>query len=244
MPKSADEISPWKLQHIIEEKEWGDSNSTVADFHNHDAAAGLMSGRATGSYAYDALILKKPDLHYHAVGKIKVMESIISLLCEGRTLDLLQTHFLQTGTFEHDSSIHWYLDQLEANRGVLEFKKSINHILDIPAFWPVNVSNRKVINIDEKSKSLTVVRSSKEEDYVVFINIASFMQFDFKIPVPKKGKYELILNSDMQKFAGSGRTNFNNVFNSEQVNQFEYFNYGLNITTVPPYAIFIWKKIT
>jgi 1,4-alpha-glucan branching enzyme len=161
MLEKIDEISTWKFKHIIDEKEWGKSNSTICDFHNHDAAAGLMHGRATGSYAYDAMTQDNSN-HFHAVGKIKVMEGIISFLGEGRTLDLLQTFLLQTGTFEHDSSIHWFLTFNESNRNLLSYKKEVNFILDNEAFWPLNVKNRKFLNVDEKNKVLVVKRSGKD----------------------------------------------------------------------------------
>ena len=123
MPKSVEDISIWKFRHIIDEMEWGNSNSTIADFHNHDAAAGLMENRCTGSYAYDAMTVTSSANHIHAVGKIKTMEAYISFFCEGRTLDLLQTFLLQTGTFEHDSSIQWFLSFNEASKNLLNFKK-------------------------------------------------------------------------------------------------------------------------
>jgi 1,4-alpha-glucan branching enzyme len=243
MPKAATEISPWKIRDIIAEKEWGQCNSEVADFHNHDAAAGLMAGRATGSYAYDALILQKPELHHHAIGKIKVMEALISFGMEGRTLDMLQTHLLQTGTFEHDSTIHWYLEMIEANKAVLNFKQKVNAIMDLPAFWPINVEKRAYANVDESPKSLVIHRADEDDNQIViYVNMASHMLFDYVIPVNVAGTYAPLLNSDELRFAGEGRTFIPPIIESEEVSLFAHFSQGLRIETIAPYQVLVFIK--
>jgi 1,4-alpha-glucan branching enzyme len=123
MFKAAEDISVWKIKEIDDEQRWGKSNSTIADFHNHDAAAGLMEQRCTGAFAYESMMQLSTANHIHAIGKIKVMEAIISFFCEGRTLDLLQTFLLQPGSFEHDSSIRWDLSYNQLNKNLVNFKK-------------------------------------------------------------------------------------------------------------------------
>ncbi|MFQ5492984.1 MAG: alpha-amylase family glycosyl hydrolase [Candidatus Dojkabacteria bacterium] len=244
MPMSSDEVSIWKFKDIAEEKEWGKSNSTVADFHNHDAAAGLMTGRATGSYAYDALLLDNPELHFHAIGKIKVMEALISYGAEGRTLDLLQTFLLQTGTFEHDSTIHWFLEQTEAIRGMLNFKRCINETMEDEAFWPVNTDKRQYINLDEASKTLVIKRSADPKDkhgFLIVINISSILTTDFTVPTVVQTEHKLILNSDSFEYSGSGRTHYQETFTPEKTCLFKYFKYGIPIEVIAPYAVLVFK---
>ncbi|KXK26879.1 MAG: 1,4-alpha-glucan branching enzyme GlgB [candidate division WS6 bacterium OLB20] len=245
MPYSGDKISPWTYKHIIDEKEWGESNSTVADFHNHDAAAGLMPMRATGSYAYDALILKNPELHTHAIGKIKAMEALISFVCEGRTLDLLQTFLLQTESFEHDSSIHWYRDATDAVQGMLAFKSAVNSLLDDPAFWPVSIGERRVINVDEVTKTLTVVRSTQKDSgrhgYLVIIHLTSSMLTDLIVPAPVSGEYEVVFDSDRFTYSGTGRTALPAAISSEKTSLFELFPEGVRLPSVGPYHVLVLK---
>lgn len=204
MPKAVEEISVWRFEHIREEKEWGRSNSTIADFHNHDAAAGLMAERATGSYAYDALILKKPELHFHAVGKIKIMEAIIAFGCEGRTLNLLQSFLLQLGTFEHDSSIHWGLLQHEENKSVVAYKKQVNSIMQHhPACWPENSLYRQYVNVDEQSKVLVIKRVDKtqgtQEQIYIVINLSSKPFGEYAVGIEKPYSGEVLLSTGREK---------------------------------------------
>lgn len=248
MPKSVEETSVWRFEHIRDEKEWGRSNSTIADFHNHDAAAGLMHGRATGSYAYDALILKNPDLAFHAIGKIKVMEAIIAFGCEGRFLDLLQTFLLQMGTFEHDSSIQW--DLLKNNpdsKKVISYKQRINHIVQHPAFFPENTIYRKYVNVDENSKVLVIKREDKtnktKDVFYIVINLSNNELHNYAIGVEKRGKYSLIFDSDIEEYRGTCKFSQQpEIFSSQKSSNFALFTQEINFSRIGPYQVLIVKK--
>ena len=246
MPKAIEDVSIWRFEHIRKEKEWGLSNSTIADFHNHDAAAGLMAERATGSYAYDALILKRPELTHHAIGKIKIMETIISCGCEGRTLDLLQTFLLQTGSFEHDSSIHWNLLNKIPNKKVVAYKKAINNLLEDPAFWPENTLYREYTNVDEQNKVLVIKREDKTRErkntYYCIINLSNNHLQNYAIGVHKKGTYTLVLDSDVNDYAGTQSANIQQETNSQESNHFKHFSQEIVFPTIGPYHCIIIKK--
>ncbi len=242
MFKAADEISIWKIKHIMEEKEWGKSNSTVADFHNHDAAAGLMEMRCTGAYAYECLKPKTIEGHIHAIGKIKVMESIISFCCEGRTLDLLQTFLLQRGTFEHDSTIWWHLTYNQANKNMLEFKRKVNLILDNEEFFPINTKYREFLNVDDKNKILVVQRKSKNYTSLIVINLASWELHNYKVGVKDGGNYKTIFNSDNIEYSGLGVSTLKQEYESKKSNNFEVLDQEIEIEKIGPYQTIVLRK--
>lgn len=242
MLKSVDKVSPWKFRDITEEKEWGQSNSTIADFHNHDAAAGLIEMRCTGSYAYDAMTVKQPHNHVHAVGKIKVMEAIISFGCEGRTLDLIQTFLLQTGTFEHDSSIQWYKTFTPISNAMVDYKKRVNEIMDDPAFWPLNTKHRKYLNVDDKNKILVIERKSKESKYVIVINLSSWTHHNYKVGVSSKRDFAVELNSDLFDYGGYGMISYPETLKNNPSNSFELLDREVELSIVPPYGVVVLKE--
>jgi len=246
MPKSSEQISVWRFEQIREEKEWGRSNSTIADFHNHDAAAGLMAERATGSYAYDALILKRHDLWFHAVGKIKMMEAIIAFGCEGRILDLLQTFLLQEGTFEHDSSINWGMLKNDVrSQKIASYKQHINNIAEHPAFWPENTLYRKYLNVDEKNKILVIKREDKttnsREEFYILINLSTNETYDYAFGIEEVGEYELIFNSDDEAYMGTNKAKLPHELTAKRSQQFALFKEEINIPVVTPYHVLVFK---
>lgn len=238
MFKSAHEITVWKFKHINDEKEWGKSNSTVADFHNHDAAAGLMPMRCTGSYAIDALSKLCP--YFHAIGKIKVMESLISFITEGRTLDLLQTFLLQKGTFEHESAIDWSL--LNSN-SLLEYKKDVNKIMDNEAFWVVNTKYRHYLNLDDSNKIIVLERASEAEKYIIIINLGAQNLHNYKIGLRDIENFKLVFNSDKKIYLGEGYDNYPETFENRKSNNFELLDREIEINLIKPYQTIILKKI-
>ncbi|MGM5481016.1 MAG: alpha-amylase family glycosyl hydrolase [Nanobdellota archaeon] len=241
MPKPIEEISTWTFERIKEEKEWGRSNSTIADFHNHDAAAGLMEMRATGSYAYDALILKRPEVKPHAMGKIRVMEAIIAFGCEGRILDLPQTFLLQTGTFEHDSSIHWHLlHEYPDSKKTTLYKKAINELISSqPAFWPENTLYREYINVDEQNKILVIRREDKTQgskrSWYCVINLSNREHFKYRVGVDYKGKYDVGFDSSRESPVSINKP-FGTLY-SQQSTNFELFSKEIVFNQISPYQI-------
>lgn len=241
MPKDIKKVSLWRFRDITEEKEWGQSNSTVADFHNHDAAAGLMENRCTGSYAYDAMTYNQPQNHLHALGKIKVMEAIISFMCEGRTLDLVQTFLLQKGTFEHDSSIHWPLTFNQASRNLLAYKARINRIMEDEAFWPKNTKNRQFLNVDDKNKILVIERSA-DSRFVILINLSAWTHFKYKVGVKGKEDYKVILNSDLFDYSGQGLISYPETLKNKPSKNFEVLDRELELGMIAPYGVIVLQS--
>ncbi len=243
MFKAMDEVSVWKFKHINDEMEWGKSNSTIADFHNHDAAAGLMVNRCTGAYAYDCMMEGSSANHIHAVGKIKVMEAAISFFCEGRTLDLLQTFLLQPGTFEHDSSVWWHLTFNEANNNLVNFKSKVNHIMDNPAFWPENVNNREFLNLDDVNKVVVMKRESDNSKYIIVINFSAFKYLKYKVGVKGQKDYEVVLNSDEFKYSGMGMASYPPKLKNNPSTNFEVLDREVELQVLAPYGVVVLKEI-
>ena len=246
MPKSADDLSVKKLEDISREKVEGESNSTIADFHNHDAAAGLMAGRATGSYAYDALILGDEKLHFHAIGKIKIMSAFISFFTEGRTLDLLQSFLLQKGSFEHNSSIDWglFFETNYKSKTLINFKKEINKLMDRPAFWPENTLFRECVFVDDSRKILVVKREDRtqntKEKYYVLINFSSKTSPSIKFPVTS-GDYEVVFDDFTQQTNKTPNSEYlSRIFTSKKDSSGEWD--FLELPKVNPYNIIVLKK--
>ncbi|MFA6088425.1 MAG: alpha-amylase family glycosyl hydrolase [Candidatus Woesearchaeota archaeon] len=254
MLKTAKEITIWRFKHISEEKEWGKSNSCIADFHNHDAAAGLMHGRATGAYAYVCMTLKNPSLHKFAAGKIKIMDALICFYMEGRNLDLMQSFLLQQGTFEHDTGITWgaVFENNDVKR-MQNFKKDINKVMDERAFWPINNHTRKYINVDDNCKVLAITRyddsvsndnsdgNKSGDKYIVVTNLSDYEHSAYCLGVEDEGEYVCVFNSDELKYGGTCTTRYYSPLKTRPTNKFEFFSKELDLGTIAPYEVLVLK---
>ncbi len=247
MFKDVNDISIWKIKYIDEEQRWGKSNSTIADFHNHDAAAGLMENRCTGAFAYNTMMNLSPSNHIHAIGKIKVMEAIISFFCEGRTLDLIQTFLLQAGTFEHDSSIRWDLTFNQLNKNLLNYKKKVNEIMDNPPFWPLFAENRSFLNVDNKNKIIVMEKFANWKNefskYIIIINLSSSKFLEYKVGLKDENEYEVIFNSDLFEYAGFGMVSYTKILKNYPSNNFELLNREIVLDVLAPYGIIVLKRV-
>ncbi|MCK4996867.1 alpha amylase C-terminal domain-containing protein [Candidatus Pacearchaeota archaeon] len=243
MFNASENISVWKFRNIVEEKVWGKSNSTIADFHNHDAAAGLMENRCTGAYAYNCMMEGGESNHIHGVGKIKVMEALISLAGEGRTLDLLQTFLLQPGTFEHNSSIEWFQSFNEISRALVDYKKDINLLMDDSAFWPKNVKHRNFLSVDDKNKVLVIERKGDDSKYIIVINTSSWKHYDYSVGIKDGEEYITVFNSDKLKYAGFGLASYPDKLKVNSSNNFELLDKEIVLPILPPYGVIVFKKV-
>lgn len=242
MFKGGEEISVWRFKDIFDDKVNSGSNSTVSDFHNHDAAAGLMNDRCTGAFALNCLGSAGVDF-FHSLGKVKVMEGIVSFLGEGRTLDLVQTFLMQPGTFEHNSSVEWFLTMNRESRALLNYKRDVNLLMDDEAFWPRNVCRRKFLNVDDKNKVLVVQRSGRESDYLVVVNVSSSVVENYSVGVFGGKKYEVVFNSDKLEYLGTGIFDGSKGLDVCSSDNFEFFDREVVLDVLPPYGVIVLKGV-
>ncbi len=169
----------------------------------------------------------------------KVMEAIIAFACEGRILDLLQTFLLQTGTFEHDSSIHWELLKNKESREVIAYKKNINHLLMHPAFWPENTLYRKFINIDDTNKIFIIQRVDRTqktgEGFIICINLSSNVYYNYALGVPSQITYTTCFSTS---------STMDHTYIASESNRFASLRHEIIIKEIQPYHIFVlqYKK--
>jgi hypothetical protein len=115
--------------------------------------------------------------------------------------------------------------------------------MDNPAFWPINTKNRNFLNLDEKNKILVIERSSDDSNYLIVINLSSWVLHNYKIGVKSKKDYELMLNSDLYKYAGFGLSSLPNILKNNPSKNFEVLDRELELSKIGPYQVIVLKRI-
>jgi 1,4-alpha-glucan branching enzyme len=131
----------------------------------------------------------------------------------GKKLLFMGGEFGQWDEWDHDRSLDWHLLDQPAHRGVRRWVRDLNtfyrgepafHQLDCdPAGFEwvdANDSEQSVLSFYRKGKS--------PDDTLVFVfNFTPVPRQNYRVGVPRGGRWEEILNSDAPMYGGSGQGN-------------------------------------
>ena len=127
----------------------------------------------------------------------------------GKKLNFMGNEIGQAVEWNHDSSINWHLLEYKKHQGIQNLYRDLNHAYQkYPALYELDHNKEGFEWIDHGNADqsiLSVLRKStndKQKIYVL-INFTPIAYKKFKLGVQDKGAYQLILNSDDNKYWGS-----------------------------------------
>ena len=128
----------------------------------------------------------------------------------GKKLLFMGQDFGQEREWSEERELDWFLLGEEQNRGMHEYVKELLKIYrKYPAMYSIDNDwgGFEWLNADDAERS-TYSFFRKDEtgkNNVLFVlNMTPMMRKNFKVGVPKKKKYKLLLNSDEKRFGGNG----------------------------------------
>ena len=162
----------------------------------------------------------------------------------GKKLLFMGQEFAQEREWSEARELDWFLlaDPLHA-----KMKDYVAELLEIyrkySALWELDNSYEgfKWINADDTQKSLySYVRmnSTGKENLAIVINFTPVERSDYRLGVPKKGKYSLVLNSDEERFGGTGVQIPKSV--TAQATPWDNQKYSIGFT-LPAFGVVIYK---
>ncbi|MFH1248771.1 MAG: 1,4-alpha-glucan branching protein GlgB [archaeon] len=168
----------------------------------------------------------------------------------GKKLLFQGTELGQWEEWNHDESLPWHLLEHKNHKGMQNLVKDLNSILkNTPALHEVDCdyweNDRMIrgfewINCNDADFSIiSFYRQNKNEDNkIIFVgNYTPVIREKYPINVPERGVYQEILNTDEERYWGSGVKNSKELFSKEGV-------YGPYLEiTAPPLAGLYLKKI-
>lgn len=113
--------------------------------------------------------------------------------------------------WRYDDQLEWQLLENEKHKKLHNYIKTLNHFyLENKALWEIEQSWDGFRWINESDNENSVIsymrRGKKKNDFVIVV--ANFTPVDrpiYKIGVPSKGEYEVVLHSNASKYGGSRR---------------------------------------
>jgi len=128
----------------------------------------------------------------------------------GKKLLFMGQEFAQLQEWSEARELDWYLLENPDHQHVQNWMKSLLHIYQKnPAMYELDHSweGFEWINADDADRSIfSFVRKSKDgKNNLLFVcNFTPMERADYRVGVPKKKSYKLILDSDAAEFGGSG----------------------------------------
>ena len=127
----------------------------------------------------------------------------------GKKLTFMGTEFAQFIEWKYDSGLDWLLLDYEKHRKTQEYFKELNKIYrKYPAFWEIDYGWEGFswcVSDDNDNSVIAFRRIDKKGDEIVCVcNFTPVGRENYCFGVEKDGYYEVILNSDDERFGGKG----------------------------------------
>ncbi len=128
----------------------------------------------------------------------------------GKKLLFMGQDFGQEREWSEERELDWFLLGEKNNLGLQSYVKELLKIYrKYPALYEIDDSwdGFEWMNADDAENSVYafVRKSSKEANHLLFVlNMTPVKREAYRVPVPKKKKYKLLLNSDEERFGGWG----------------------------------------
>ena len=160
----------------------------------------------------------------------------------GKKLLFMGQDFGQEREWSEERELDWYMLENENNRGLRDYVRELLKLYrKYPCLYTDDNSWKgfEWIKADDKDHSTYVFlrRTEADSKCLIFIcNMTPMLWENYKIGVPKEGKYKLLLNSDDRKFAGRG--NDMPLFFIAKEEECDYKDYSISLN-LPPYTALV-----
>lgn len=155
-----------------------------------------------------SLIYKMPGDEWQKFANLRALYTYM-FTHPGAKLLFMGNEFAQTNEWNFSQSLDWHLLQYPVHKGIQDFVRDLNHLYSAEtALYENNFSPEGLewVEANDGDNSIYIyLRKGKHEDDVlmVVLNLTPRV-FDYKIGVNEGTNWEVILNSDDEKYAGSG----------------------------------------
>ena len=128
----------------------------------------------------------------------------------GKKLLFMGQEFAQFSEWNYAKQLDWMLLDYDKHRQMQQYVKTLNNFYkNTPPMWEIDYDweGFSWISNDDNSQSVIAFRriDTKGKEIIAVCNFVPVQRDNYKIGVPKRGSYEVVLNSDDEKFGGKGR---------------------------------------
>ncbi len=126
----------------------------------------------------------------------------------GKTLLFMGTELATPKEWDHDQSLPWHLLHEPDRAAFMEYVARLGHVYRaLPALWECDGEPRgfEWIDVADREQSvLSYLRRDGGQHVVVVLNLTPTPHARYRIGVPERGEYRVVLSSDDAAWGGSG----------------------------------------
>jgi 1,4-alpha-glucan branching enzyme len=158
----------------------------------------------------------------------------------GKKLLFMGSELAQHQEWSHDRSLDWHLLEYPNHSGMQELVKDLNHVYkQTPAFFEIDFDGEgfEWIDWDDRDNSVfSWIRRDRSGGYAICIsNFTPVTRHDYRIGVTAMNPLREVINTDAEKYGGSGAGN-GEIMPGEQGHHGKPYSVSL---TIPPLATLI-----
>ena len=161
----------------------------------------------------------------------------------GKKLLFMGSEFAQNDEWRESQSLDWHLTQYGEHNGVQTLIADINNgYRNNPALWQKDVLTdgfQWLIGDDGAGNTLAFARWAEDGPCLISVtNFSPVPHEHYRLPIPANGQWREILNTDDQRYGGSGVTN-----SSLQLLKEEHRGQPFSIVMKLPPLATVWLKV-
>lgn len=158
----------------------------------------------------EALVSKMPGDEWQRFANLRLL--YMSMYGHpGQKLLFMGDEFGQTSEWDVNESLPWDLLKYYPHKGIIKLVKDLNELYQShPALYALNYTSdgyEWIDYSDHENSVLTFIRKSENDHLVFIINYAPVVRENYRIGINQPSTYKEILNSDDEKYWGSGIKN-------------------------------------
>jgi len=197
--------------------------------------------------SHDEVVHGKGSLHRRMPGddwqKFANLRTLLGYqwLFPGKKLLFMGGEFGQVNEWNANSQLDWWLlDAGPYHRGLQKFVEDLNKLYtSTPSLWQADYDHSGFYWIDcndNANSILSFVRQKNDgtEPVAVIMNLTPVPRWNYRIGLPRPGKWREVLNSDAGIYSGSNTGNYGQVWAHEHACHNQNFSAEINL---PPMSI-------
>ncbi|MCI8938717.1 MAG: 1,4-alpha-glucan branching protein GlgB [Dorea sp.] len=157
-----------------------------------------------------SMLNKMPGLGFDKFANLKVAYAFM-MGHSGKKLLFMGQEFAQLQEWSEKRQLDWYLLEEDWHRQVQNWVRDLLHLYKRrKAFYELDNSweGFEWVNADDKDRSIySFIRHAKggRQNLLFVCNFTPMARDDYRVGVPRRKQYKLILNSDEAQYGGSGK---------------------------------------